>query len=222
LESQLDSLRQEAELAESNCTASKTIVETLEKAEKEASEEDSALRISVIKSKEEHLENMRMLARLQNALTGSRAKLESYHREAERLRQRNENTVGSLAVLDAELGELTIADEILQIRLAASKTTLLDLGKEKEALELARDQFAKELSEFQANRSGTVSRLEVLEGLEKSLEGFGVGLKEILELSKDPSSLLWNTILGVVADFLEVSTEFAVLIDLALGEKSKP
>ena len=127
---------------------------------------------------------MRLLARLQNALTGSRAKLESYNREAERLRQRNENTVGSLAVLDAELGELAIADEILQIRLAASKTTLLDLGKEKEALELARDQFAKELSEFQANRSGTVSRLEVLEGLEKSLEGFGVGLKEILELSK--------------------------------------
>jgi len=221
LESQLDSLRQEAELAESNCNASKIIVETLEEAEKEASEEDSALRISVIKSKEEHLENMRLLARLQNALTGSRAKLESYHREAERLRQRNENTVGSLAVLDAELSELAIADEILQIRLAASKTTLLDLGKEKEALELARDQFAKELSEFQANRSGTVSRLEVLEGLEKSLEGFGVGLKEILELSKDPSSLLWNTILGVVADFLEVSTEFAVLIDLALGEKSQ-
>jgi chromosome segregation protein len=221
LDSQLDSLRQEAELAESNCTASKEIVEILEKAEKEASEEDSSLRISVIKSKEEHLENMRLLARLQNSLTGSRAKLESYHREAERLRQRNENTVGSLAVLDAELGELTIADEILQIRLAAARTTLLDLGKEKEALELAREQFARELSEFQANRSGTVSRLEVLEGLEKSLEGFGVGLKEILELSKDPSSLLWNTILGVVADFIEVSSEFAALIDLALGEKSQ-
>ncbi len=204
LESQLDSLRQEAELAESNCIASKEIVEILEKAEKEASEEDSSLRILVLKSKEDHLDNMRMLARLQNSLTGSRAKLESYHREAERLRLRNENTVGSLAVLDAELGELAIADEILQIRLAASKTTLLDLGKEKEALELARDQFAKELSELQANRSGTVSRLEVLEGLEKSLEGFGVGLKEILELSKDPSSQLWNTILGVVADFLEV------------------
>ena len=222
LESQLDSLRQEAELAESNCTISKEIVETLENAEKEASEEDNALRITVLKSKEVHLENMRMLARLQNALTGSRAKLESYHRESERLRQRNENTVGVLAVLDAELGELTIADEILQIRLAAAKTTLLDLGREKEALESARDQFTSELSGLQANRSGTVSRLEVLEGLEKSLEGFGVGLKEIIELSKvSDSPTSWDTVLGVVADFLEVSSEFAALIDLALGEKSQ-
>ncbi len=221
LDSQLELLRQEAELAESNCKASEEIVDILDASEKEANEEDSNLRLTVLKAKEEHLENMRSLARVQNALTGSRAKLESYNRESGKLRQRNEHAVGSLTILDAEISELTVADEILQIRLVAARTTLLDLGKEKEALEIARDAFAKDLSEAQANRSGTVSRIEILEGLEKSLEGFGSGLKEILELSKDPEFVLWNTVLGVVADFLEVPSEFAALIDLALGEKSQ-
>ena len=70
--------------------------------------------------------------------------------------------------------------------------------------------------------SGVASRIEVLEGLERSHEGLGTGAREVFALLEQPGETAWrNNVLGIVADFLTVRREYAPLIDLALGERAQ-
>ncbi len=77
------------------------------------------------------------------------------------------------------------------------------------------------MSDLRAERSGSASRIEVLEGLERSHEGLGAGARELLALLEQPDPGPWNTVLGIFADFLNVRREYAPLIDLALGENAQ-
>ena len=219
LEDQLAALEIEAAQASLLMDQSLANVRELEEKEAQATTQENQLRELQSQRKDSHLEAMRHQARLQNAITGCRAKLESFQRESERLRAKNEQAVGSLAMLESELNELAMADEVLQIRLAAGKTMLSDLLREKESLEQTRETKNSDLATLQARRSGILSRLEILQGLERNLEGFGSGLRQILEELKQPGP--WDCVKGVAADYLDVSREFADLIDLAMGEKAQ-
>src|SRR6185295_14994207 len=62
------------------------------------------------------------------------------------------------------------------------------------------------------------SRIEVLEGLIRSREGLGAGVRDVIEHIEKPDAGPWGTVIGMIADFLTVKREYAPLIDLALGE----
>jgi chromosome segregation protein len=63
--------------------------------------------------------------------------------------------------------------------------------------------------------------MSVLEGLEKSQEGLSSGVKEALALASQPDPGPWRSVVGLVADLLTVSHEYAPLIDLALGNRAQ-
>ena len=58
----------------------------------------------------------------------------------------------------------------------------------------------------------------MLEGLERSHEGLGTGVREVFALIEQAEPGPWRTVLGMIADFLTVRREYAPLIDLALGD----
>ncbi len=61
-------------------------------------------------------------------------------------------------------------------------------------------------------------RIDVLEDLERSLEGLGAGVREVVgRISVSPDS----AILGLVADLLTVPREVAPLVELALGDTAQ-
>jgi chromosome segregation protein len=62
--------------------------------------------------------------------------------------------------------------------------------------------------------------VEVLEGLERSHEGLGTGVREVSALLEQPDAANWG-IFGMIADLLKVRREYAPLIDLALGETAQ-
>jgi chromosome segregation protein len=171
--------------------------------------------------KTEHLEQMRQAARLQNDVVSFKAQVDTLRRERERLRQRSAQAAESLASIDLELQELTAADEALQGRLAAARQALAERRQERDRLRRARDETAQLVADLRAQRSGLASRIEVLEGLERSHEGLGTGVREVLALLEQPDPGPWSTVAGMVADFLTVRHEYAPLIDLALGERAQ-
>ncbi len=61
----------------------------------------------------------------------------------------------------------------------------------------------------------------MLEGLERSREGFGAGAREVFALTEQEEPGPWRTVAGIVADFLTVRREYAPLIDLALGDRAQ-
>jgi chromosome segregation protein len=168
--------------------------------------------------KADHLEQMRQAAHLQNDAVSYKAQVDNLRRERERLRLKTEQAAEHLASLDVELEELTAADEQLQTRLAASRQALADQRQEREGLRDLADEAAERVSSLRQERSGLASRVEVLEGLERSHEGLGTGAREVLALLDQPDAGPWRTVIGMIADFLTVRHEYAPLIDLALGE----
>jgi chromosome segregation protein len=171
--------------------------------------------------KAEHLEQMRQAARLHNDVVGYKAQVDNLARERERLRLRSAQAAEHLASLDIELQELTQADEALQARLGSARQVLADQRQERERLRELCDETGKIVADLREQRSGLASRIEVLEGLERSHEGLGTGVREVLALLEQPDPGPWRTVLGMIADFLTVRHEYAPLIDLTLGDRAQ-
>jgi chromosome segregation protein len=181
----------------------------------------ATLHEEVQRDKSEHFNSMRQAAHLQNDAVSYKAQVDNLSRERERLLHRSEQAAEHLASLDLELEQLTQADSGLQGRLAQARQVLLDLRQERDRLHRRREETAQQAADFRARRSGLTSRIEVLEGLERSHEGLGAGAREVLALLEQPDPGAWRTVVGVLADFLTVRREYAPLIDLALGERAQ-
>jgi chromosome segregation protein len=231
----------EVEDAERQARAQRDIVRSLADEHQHAILRLGLLQRQVQADKTEHLEQMRQAARLQNDATSYKAQVDNLRREHERLSQKTRQAAEHLATLDVELRELTDADESLQGRLATARQTLADQKQERERLRQVRDDTTQIVADLRAERRGLASRIEVLEGLEKSHEGLGTGVREVLEIVAQPTPTAaseqssvatsageegvrgnpWDTIIGMVADLLTVRHEYAPLIDLALGERAE-
>jgi chromosome segregation protein len=206
---------------EAQCEGQRSGVRLLEEELSAAVLRLSELQIQVKTDKEDHLEQMRQAARLQNDVVSFKAQVDNLRRERERLRQRTEQAAEHLASIDLELQELTGADESLQARLAASRQTQAGQRQERDRLRHLGETTTQLLADLRAQRSGLASRIEVLEGLERSHEGLGTGVREVFGLLEQPDPGPWRVVLGMIADFLTVRREYAPLIDLALGETAQ-
>jgi chromosome segregation protein len=171
--------------------------------------------------KQEHLEQMRQAARLQNDAVSYKAGVDNLRRERERLQTRTAQAAENLASIDLELQELTAAEEAQQTRLATARQRQADHRQERERLRRLCDDTGQLVADLRAQRSGLASRIEVLEGLERSHEGLGTGVREVLALLEQPEPGPWHGVIGMVADLLTVRHEYAPLIDLALGERAQ-
>ncbi len=204
--------------AETQASSQRGQAGTLEEALQGALARLAELQEQVGRDKDEHLEQMRRAAHLQNDAVASKAHVDNLHRERARLRQRSEQTVETLASIDSELQDLVHADDNLQDRVTASRQCLEDTRQTREQLGRQRDEIVDSLSQLRQERSGLASRGDVLAGMIRSHEGLGTGVREVFNLIEQPAPGPWNTILGMIADFLTVKREYAPLIDLALGD----
>jgi chromosome segregation protein len=171
--------------------------------------------------KTEHLEQMRRAARLQNDVVTFKAQEDQLLRQRQRLQHKNDQTAAHLASLDAELQELATAENKLQTRLGTARQALAQQQQEVDRLRQLQDQTSQLVAELRAERRGLASRIEILEGWERSHEGLGSGAREVFALLEQPDPGPWRTVLGMVADFLQVPHDYAPLIDLALGERAQ-
>ncbi len=161
-------------------------VESLETLLEEAVRRLTDLQTQVQADQAEHLEQMRRAARLHNDAVSSKAHLDNLDRERERLQHKTEQASAHLVSLQAELGQLMQADEALQTRLSDARRRLVAQNQERDRLSQLRDAANQQIADLRAQRSGLASRIEVLDGLERSHEGLGVGVREVLSLIMGP------------------------------------
>ncbi len=193
-------------------------VERHETALKSAESRLAELHTQIAADKTQHLEEMRRSAHLQNEAVAAKAQVDNLRRERDRLRQRSDLAATNLASLDLELQELQQAESQLLDRLHQGRQALLETKQEHERFRQLRDRTAERISEMRQERSARASRIEVLEGLIRSREGLGAGVRDVIEQIEKPDAGPWATVVGMIADFLTVKHEYAPLIDLALGD----
>jgi chromosome segregation protein len=216
--------------AEKQTLEQRDLVHRLESELHSAQKRLAELQIQIQTDQTNHLEQMRQAARLHNEAVSYQAQMDNLHRERDRLLLKSEQAAGHLASLDLELQQLARTEEMEQAQLTGARQGLADQRMDRERLVSSRDQTTQLLADLRAERSGLASRIEILEGLERSHEGLGTGVRELMALletgrSDSTAEAVWDgardLVLGIVADFLTVRHEYAPLIDLVLGDQAQ-
>lgn len=77
------------------------------------------------------------------------------------------------------------------------------------------------LGELTNQHAGMSQRAEVIEELEKSLEGINAGAKELLQHAAAGTGGPMGEVIGLVADLVSVNVQHAAIVDVALGEMAQ-
>jgi len=131
----------------------------------------------------------------------------------------------SIADLELEEGTRALSNllsefEGLSRQIEGAKAGLRAEVEAKDGYQAAVDHLTRRIYDLQIEKNGLLGRKEVLEGLERSHEGFGAGVREIINQWQSDPVGRWRTVQGLLADHLKVRREYAPLIELALGERS--
>ncbi|VTS01980.1 chromosome segregation protein smc : Chromosome partition protein Smc OS=Rhodopirellula sallentina SM41 GN=smc PE=3 SV=1: SMC_N: SMC_hinge [Gemmata massiliana] len=133
------------------------------------------------------------------------------------------------ATLAHALDGLSQADADVQARLNAANEQLDEQTANRDELTDQLADVQTRLEGFRVRQGDLRGRIDVLEGLERSFEGLGAGVQQVLQRIKgeepaDPGAVLHPSsalVIGLVADLLTVPREVAPLVELALGDTAQ-
>lgn len=199
---------------ETRCDEQRAQVEELAARLRELVEILSDLHGRIESSKLDERERVRLAARLQNDAVGIRARLDQTESERGRIGTKSAQAAEDLAGVNQELESLSTSDQELQSRLTAARRRLADHETASDQADQQVDRLRHQLAEWNAERSGLASRIELLEHLERSRDGLGDGIREVLELTQRGEL---PSVVGLVGDLLDAPREVAHLLDIALG-----
>lgn len=128
---------------------------------------------------------------------------------------------GDIAGLEVERDKcLRHVDEAV-LGQSAAQQSLREAQSRRVSLLGEQEETKQRLAEQRERRSASVARKSLLEDLELRQEGLGIGVKDILSRARSSQYPPWNTIIGSVADLLDVDLEHAALLEVALGSRAQ-
>ena len=128
---------------------------------------------------------------------------------------------GTLAERELERDQsLARLDDAVQTQ-AAAQTVLRATQSKRVSLLGEQDHAKQRLAEQREQRSASLARKSLLEDLELRQEGLGIGVKDILNRARSSPHPPWNSVVGSVADLLDVDLEHAALLEVALGPRAQ-
>ena len=220
-ETQLQETKQELEQAKRQYAQVAERHREQESAFESVSKELDGLRSAAEKRRRELAAEERKGAGLENQLGSLKSELASALTQIERsqskiseIKSLQSNVGSQLSELEKKKSEIEKTQEKSQQDQDQLEN---QIKQDRESVEAAQH----ELSELQAKQQAAQEREDILDELEKRLDGIGAGVKDLLEKSKSGGSDAFAEVLGMVADMLEVDLEFAPLVDVALGPLAK-
>lgn len=170
--------------------------------------------------REQQFESVSRAAQLHSTAQMNREQMERLGRELTRKQAEAARCKAEAEGLQRGLADLSRDDADLQQRLTTAKQSCHDYQHRQAELRRKADQLQPELDRDREQCSALRGRAEVLEGLERSLEGLGSGVRQVLEYynaSPDHRSV----ILGLVADLVTAPRAIAPLMDVVLGDAAQ-
>jgi chromosome segregation protein len=168
--------------------------------------------------REAQFEAVDRLARLQSVVDSSAALVERHRKELTRKQAEAEQLSGKHDALAKALDELSTTDINIRDRLDSARSAFATANESRDGLRTAADSLQPRLDTLRNRRSELAGRVEVLDRLDKSFDGFGAGVQAVAERYSGRSD---SPVIGLVADLLTVPREVAPLIDVALGDLAR-
>jgi len=150
-----------------------------------------------------------------------KSQLDRLHAELQRKQTESQQASHRHRAIDSALQELTRTDADLQLRLHTARQELLEQTATRNRLREQAEQKQHELERLREQRSDLHGRADVLEALERGLEGIGAGVRAVHTRWVAGDAALRPSILGLVADLLHVPQDLAPLVDLTLADTAQ-
>ena len=167
------------------------------------------------------LEMTRTASETTNVVATLRSNIAALQSDRQRIVSQLDAMAGTLAERELERSRGVVrAEEAAQIQSAALQSLRMTQARRAELLG-AQENTKQTLGELREQRSAAHARKSLLEDLELRQEGVGIGVKDILARARTSPDPPWNSIVGCVADLLDVDLERAALLEVALGTRAQ-
>lgn len=158
-----------------------------------------------------------IVSQLGRAVSSADTQIQNLAETRSRLSGTKASLLEKLQKAESDLADAEAEIQNLQ-RVAESKNSALaDSRKQLEDVKTQLDGRRQRMTELTRQHAGMTQRAEVIEELEKSLEGINAGAKELLKKAKKPVGPMTDVV-GLVADLVSVNVQHAALVDVALGD----
>ncbi|MCA9007145.1 MAG: AAA family ATPase, partial [Planctomycetaceae bacterium] len=158
---------------------------------------------------------------LDNSVFSMRTQLETYSNSIDKANEKRQQLESKVNDAQAVVEACEVRFRSAGKRVAEFAQSLSDVDEQQQMLLSEQDQKTQQLSDLRERRSAYQARKSVLEDLERRQEGISIGVKDILNRAQTSQYSPWNTIIGSVADLLDVDLEQAALLEVALGIRSQ-
>jgi chromosome segregation protein len=172
-------------------------------------------------ARRDYLAHVQSAASVQTELSGRQTAWQQAATQIESLARQAAELQSAAQLLEVELEQVRARESKFQEELDAQHKQL-----ETAQLELADNRRmytsrTHDVAQLVGRHHATEDRIAVLEELERNFEGFGSGVREILDAASEATSAPWSLVKGIVADLLQTELQHATAIDAALGEASQ-
>eukprot|EP00456_Euglypha_rotunda_P003448 TRINITY_DN105_c0_g2_i4.p1 TRINITY_DN105_c0_g2~~TRINITY_DN105_c0_g2_i4.p1 ORF type:complete len:1272 (-),score=455.05 TRINITY_DN105_c0_g2_i4:4760-8575(-) len=196
-------------------------VSAQEQAYQTASQNLVARREQLEQDRTRRLELTRMVSSFSGTVATLRTQINSVQVTRTKLTSQLDQLDGDIAGQQLERDRcLQRVEDALQNQTVAQQS-LREAQSRRISLLGEQEETKQRLAEQRERRSASLARKSLLEDLELRQEGLGIGVKDILSRARSSAYPPWNTIVGSVADLLDVDLEHAALLEVALGPRAQ-
>ncbi|QDU29173.1 Chromosome partition protein Smc [Anatilimnocola aggregata] len=172
-------------------------------------------------ARRDYLSHVQSAATVQTQLSGRQTTWQQAATQIDLLARQTEDLLAAAQLLDVELEQVRLREQAFQQELDTQHRQL-----EAAQLELADNRRlhtsrTHDVAQLVGRHHATEDRISVLEELERNFEGFGSGVREILDAAVDATAAPWAKVKGIVADLIQTELQHATVIDAALGESAQ-
>ena len=153
--------------------------------------------------------------------TTYRSQLDRLARDLERKQAEGARASAKHRALESALAELSRTDADLQHRLGSARDRMAAHTAEQADFRQRADAVQQTLEQLRERRSALRGRADVLDRLERDLEGFGAGVRAVHARLTAGEPALTGSLVGLVADLLTAPRNIAPLVDAVLGEAAQ-
>ncbi|PQO45236.1 chromosome segregation protein SMC [Blastopirellula marina] len=172
-------------------------------------------------NRQKHLEMLRHVSTLDNALGAVKARIESDGNQLAAIEQSIERDEVRLCEHRAELAQLDEDEGGLEEHLSTAQAGVSEARSALRVKEQERTDIQADLDALSRRRAVAAERASVLDELERTSEGVNSGVKEILSRARVERLPLFQSVIGLVADVVRVDVEYARMIEISLADSAQ-
>ena len=216
-EARIAKTEKESETAELNYREAR---DQLQEIESNASQLDATIqeKTSLAETKRnEHQQLISLVSQLGRTVSAADSQLVNLQESKKRSTDNTQQLTDSKSQLEQTLSDAQLQVEKLEQEADGRDSALAETRKLLQSTKEQLDGRRQRLTDLTTQHAGMTQRAQVIEELEKSLEGINAGARELLKHANDQTGPM-SEVIGLVADLVNVNVQHAALVDVALGD----